>query len=84
MNEKGIDTKLLESKMFLKGYKTRKSFADAVGVSEHTIGTILNGKGRPSHELINNIYHELDLTPVEGTAIFFSGNLRDTKVKEVN
>lgn len=80
MNEKGINTKLLESKMFLQGYNTRKSFADALGVSEHTIGVILNGKGRPSHELINRIYHTLELTPEEGTAIFFSSNLRNAKV----
>lgn len=80
MNEKGIDTKLLESKMFLKGYKTRKSFADALDVSEQTIGAILNGKSRPSHELINSIYYTLKLTPEEGTSIFFSNNLRNTKV----
>lgn len=77
-----IDTNLLESKMFLKGYKSRKDFAAAVGSSPLTVSNLLNGVHNPSYELIMSIYRVLDLSPEEGTAIFFSGNLRGAKVKE--
>ena len=80
MTKTGINTSLLESKMILRGYKSRKAFADAVGVSQHTISNLLNGVHQPGHNLINSIYEMLELTPEEGTAIFFSGNLRNTKV----
>lgn len=79
MNERGINTELLESKMFLNGYRTRKSFAESLGISEGTMGNILNGKHSPSHKLMNDIYSLLNLTPEEGTAIFFGNNLRNTK-----
>lgn len=74
-----VNTKLLESKMVLKGFKTRKEFAEAVGTTPHTISNLLNGVYKPSYELINAIYHVLELTPDEGTQIFFISNLRNKK-----
>lgn len=75
-----INTHLLESKMVLKGFRTRKEFAKAVQTTPHTIGNLLNGVYKPSYELMNAIYQELELTPEEGTAIFFANNLRKKKV----
>ncbi|MEQ6355949.1 helix-turn-helix transcriptional regulator [Lysinibacillus sp. M3] len=80
MEKSNINTHLLESKMVLKGYKTRKEFAKVIGTTPHTIGNLLNGVYKPSYELMNAIYQELELTPEEGTAIFFASNLRETKV----
>lgn len=77
-----INTHLLESKMILKGFKTRKEFAKVIGTTPHTIGNLLNGVYNPSYELMNAIYQELELTPEEGTAIFFANNLRKKKVSE--
>lgn len=76
-----INAKLLESKMVLKGFKTRKAFAEAVHTTPHTIGNLLNGVYKPSYELMNAIYQVLELTPEEGMAIFFARNLRDKKVE---
>ena len=76
------NAELLESKMILKGYKSRKSFAEALGVSQHTVSNILNGVHNPGQELMSKIYNELDLTPEEGVEIFFNINLRKKKVKE--
>lgn len=80
MEKSIINTHLLESKMVLKGFKTRKQFAKAIGTTPHTIGNLLNGVYKPSYELMNAIYLELELTPEEGTAIFFANNLRKKKV----
>jgi transcriptional regulator with XRE-family HTH domain len=77
-----INTELLESKMILKGHKTRKSFAEALGVSQRTISNVLNGIHTPRQQLMNSIYKELDLTPEEGIAIFFANDLRNKKVSE--
>lgn len=81
MKENLINTSLLESKMVLKGFKTRKDFAEAVGTTPHTISNLLNGVYKPSYELMNAIYQVLELTPDEATAIFFVSNLRNRKVK---
>jgi len=51
--------------MVLKGFK------EVIGTTPHTIGNLLNGVYKPSYELMNSIYQELELTPEEGTAIFF-------------
>lgn len=82
MTRAGIDTNLLESKMFLKGFKSRKQFAHAVGTSALTISNLLNGVHNPSYDLINSIYRVLELTPEEGTEIFFNDDLRVAKVCE--
>lgn len=82
MTKAQTDIALLESKMVLKGFKSRKDFAAAVGTTSHTISNLLNGVHNPSHDLMNSIYGVLELTPEEGTAIFFSNNLRVKKVKE--
>lgn len=79
-----INTSLLESKMVLMGYKTRKSFADTLGIAEHSVSNLLNGVYNPSFELMNKIYATLRLTPDEGTAIFFASYLRNTKVEETS
>lgn len=79
MNKKGINARLLESKMSLRGYD-RKDFAKALGVTPHSVTNLLNGRHSPSHDMMNKIYVELDLTPDEATAIFFNSNLRETKV----
>lgn len=75
-----INSELLESKMILAGYKTRKSFADALNVSEHSVCNLLNRVYNPSFDLMNKIYVLLDLKPEEGTEIFFANYLRETKV----
>lgn len=75
-----INSELLESKMVLAGYKTRKSFADALNVSEHSVSNLLNRVYNPSFDLMNKIYLLLDLKPEEGTEIFFGNYLRETKV----
>ncbi|KAA0944380.1 helix-turn-helix transcriptional regulator [Sporosarcina sp. ANT_H38] len=69
--------------MVLCGFKSKKAFAEAVGVTPHTISNLLNGLYMPGHALISAIYQTLQLTPQEGTDIFFSVNLRSTKVNEV-
>ena len=79
MNANGINSKLLESKMVLKGHN-RSSLAKAVEVSPHTISHLLNGKYSPTYTLMNNLYQELELTPEEASAIFFNRDLRKTKV----
>lgn len=78
MNKKGINARLLESKMTLHGYN-RKTFSEAVGVSPHTISNLLNGKYTPNYKLMNSIYSVLDLDPDEASEIFFTSDLRDTK-----
>lgn len=77
-----LNTQLLEAKMVMRGFKTRKSFAKAVGVSEHSISNLLNGVYNPSYLLMNKIYKILELTPDEGLNIFFANYLRETKVEE--
>ncbi|MEK5528483.1 helix-turn-helix transcriptional regulator [Viridibacillus sp. FSL R5-0468] len=77
-----INTSLLESKMILRGYKTRKSFAKAIDISEHSVSNMLNGIYNPSFIVMNKIFATLELTPQEGTEIFFSNYLRKTKVIE--
>lgn len=80
MTRANVDTELLESIMILKGFKSRKAFADALGITPLTISNLLNGVHNPSHDLMNAIYKKLELTPEQGTAIFFNPNLRDAKV----
>lgn len=77
-----LNCSLLESKMILSGFKTRKSFADAIGVSEHSVSNMLNGIYNPSFNVMNKIYVTLKLTPQEGTEIFFGNYLRKTKVRD--
>lgn len=78
-----INSELLESKMILAGFKSRKSFAEALGVSEHSVSNLLNRVYNPSFELMNKIYLILDLKPDEGQEIFFGNYLRNTKVSVV-
>lgn len=75
-----INSELLESKMVLCGYRTRKSFADALQVAEHSVSNLLNGVYNPSYELMNKIYLLLELSPEEATEIFFRNYLRKKKV----
>ena len=75
-----INSELLESKMVLAGFKSRKSFAAALDVADHSVSNLLNGVYNPSYELLNKIYLVLDLKPEEATEIFFSNYLRNTKV----
>lgn len=75
-----INSELLESKMILAGYKTRKSFANDLKVAELSVSNLLNGVHNPSYELMNKIYILLELTPEEATEIFFANYLRKTKV----
>ena len=56
-----INSELLESKMVLAGYRTRKSFADALQVAEHSVSNLLNGVYNPSYELMNKIYQQINL-----------------------
>lgn len=67
-----INTSLLESKMILRGYKTRKSFAKAIDISEHSVSNMLNGIYNPSFIVMNKIFATLELTPQEGTEIFLA------------
>lgn len=76
-----INVRLLESKMALSGFRSRKEFAEAIGTTSHTVSNLLNGVHKPSHELMDVIFQVLKLTPEEGMNIFFGGYLRDTKVK---
>ena len=76
-----INSELLESKTVLAGYKTRKSFANALQVAELSISNLLNGVHNPSYELMNKIYILLELTPEEATEIFFTNYLRKMKVE---
>ena len=76
-----INSELLESKMVLAGYKTRKSFANDLKVAELSVSNLLNGVHNPSYELMNKIYILLELTPEEATEIFFANYLRKTKVE---
>ena len=78
-----LNSHLLESKMILKGFKTRKSFAAALNISEHSVSNLLNGVFNPSFDIMNRIYATLELTPEEGTEIFFNNYLRKTKVTQV-
>lgn len=75
-----MNTSLLESKMVLMGYKTRKSFALAINISEQSVSNLLNGIYNPSYDVMNKIFATLELTPAEGTEIFFNNYLRNTKV----
>lgn len=76
-----INSELLESKMILAGFKSRKSFAEALEVSDHSVSNLLNKVHTPSFDLMNKIYLLLDLNPTEGHEIFFGNYLRKTKVK---
>ena len=76
-----INSELLESKMILAGYKTRKSFANDLKVAELSVSNLLNGVHNPSYELMNKIYILLELTPEEATEIFFANYLRKTKAE---
>ncbi|SDK81267.1 helix-turn-helix domain-containing protein [Lacicoccus qingdaonensis] len=76
-----IDSKLLKSKMALKGYGI-KELSEASGLHRDTISNVLNGKTSPSFKVMNSIYFALELTPDEGVDIFLSTDLRDEKEKE--
>ena len=66
--------------MVLAGFKTAKSFAEALGISEHSVSNLLNGVYNPSFEVMNKIYSLLELKSDEATEIFFNNYLRKTKV----
>ena len=77
----GVDEKLLRSKIILKGFN-RNELAEALGISPNSVTNIIKGHHNPSYELINKIYHVLELTPEEGHEIFFANNLRNAKDSE--
>ncbi|MGR5866947.1 helix-turn-helix domain-containing protein [Bacillus cereus] len=79
MSKSAIDTKQLEAKMIMRGFKTRRSFAQAVEVSEHSVSNLLNGVYNPSYVLMNKIFRVLHLTADEGMSIFFNEHLREEK-----
>lgn len=70
MNTKGINSRLLKSKMALRGYD-QKALAKNLGVTQQTVSNLVNGSNSPSYELLNKIYIELQLTPEEAAQIFF-------------
>ena len=74
-----INTKLLKSKMALKDFNI-KTLSAEIGVNRDTLSNVIHGKNRPSYSVINGIYFTLELTPQEGRDIFFSQDLRKTKV----
>ncbi|AMG63432.1 MAG: helix-turn-helix transcriptional regulator [Staphylococcus lugdunensis] len=74
-----INTKLLKSKMALKDFNI-KTLSAEIGVNRDTLSNVIHGKNRPSYSVINGIYFALELTPQEGRDIFFSQDLRKTKV----
>lgn len=71
----GIDVRLLRSKMAYHGYNNVK-LAEEIGVSRETVSNLLNGDNKPSYPVMNAIYYTLELTPEEGSAIFFNSDLR--------
>lgn len=74
-----IDTKLLKSKMALKGHNI-KTLSEEIGVNRDTLSNMIHGRTKPSYPVINGIYFALDLTPQEGRDIFFNKDLRKMKV----
>jgi len=82
-NNKFVDTNLLMSKVSLNGL-TKSSFAEACGISRSTVTNIFNKDIRVDNVLISKIYVVLDLTPQEAEKIFFTPNLRNTKVLEMS
>nr|WP_242255027.1 helix-turn-helix transcriptional regulator [Staphylococcus lugdunensis] len=65
--------------MALKDFNI-KTLSAEIGVNRDTLSNVIHGKNRPSYSVINGIYFALELTPQEGRDIFFSQDLRKTKV----
>lgn len=74
-----INVNLLKAKIALKGYN-RNELADELDISPTSVTNLTKGRHNPSYELMNRIYRVLELTPDEAVEIFFSNNLRNTKV----
>ncbi|RST59679.1 XRE family transcriptional regulator [Siminovitchia terrae] len=74
-----INVNLLKSKIALKGFN-RNELAYELGISPTSVTNLTKGRHNPSYELMNKLYEVLELTPDEATEIFFSSNLRKTKV----
>ena len=74
-----MNLNLLKSKIVLKGYN-RNELADELGISPTSVTNLTNGRHNPSYELMNRLYDVLELSPEDANEVFFSRNLRDTKV----
>lgn len=74
-----VNGNLLKAKMSEHGFNIG-TLAQSIDVDRDTISNIINGKTKPSYPVMNAIYFELQLNPVEATEIFFGKNLRVEKV----
>lgn len=69
-----IDRKKLKGILKARGW-TLKQLAEAISVSQCTVSNVVNGKTRPSYEVMNGMLYALDMTPKEFTDCFFKKNL---------
>lgn len=66
VNKQKFDARLKELDL------TRGMLAQMTGIHRCTLSNILNGKTKPSYEVMNVIYYVLALSPQEAADIFFN------------
>lgn len=62
------------------GDKTITAMAKRLGINRNIIGDILSNKKKPSSNFMFNFVEKYNVSYVLAGQIFFSGNLRSTKV----
>lgn len=70
------DTVELKKAMTDAGIKTNVELSSKSGIDRNTIGEVLNGKKKPSTEVMYKLVAALNLTPERAGQIFFASNLR--------
>lgn len=78
-----VDTPKVRGKIYEKGY-TITSLAKALGINRNTLSTYLESPESIPYGKLSKMAELLCDTPCEASAIFFSRNLRDTKVLRRN
>lgn len=73
-----VDTISLRKRMIDQGYTTISSLSEASSVGRNTLGKILDGRIRPSADVMDKLSLTLRMSPEQAGSIFFAQNLRDT------
>ena len=66
----------LKKLMIEKGISTNSALAEAAQTDRTTVGKVLNGKIKPSAELMGKLASALDMDSATAGAIFFKPDLR--------
>ena len=78
VKKRATDTIAIKKLMIEKGYRTINSLAVQSGINRTTLGKVLDGKIRPSSDVMFKLVEALDIPAAEAGQIFFAIVLRNT------